>query len=239
MKRVLIADLLQGPKDIVLPLPGDKKLTLWVRPSRDPERTMATAKARAASRSLRKILSDRKSDEFEALVAQELRAADKDELRRIWVNGRLIERARQIREASLEDREYVPNPLDDDTGRDVTPKEMDEYEDKVDETEEDREMSVMKAITTAQKELTEESQKIPDDELYEAAIPQMVESQCAHAYEVEFIAQLILRCTFEDKACKRAAFTDIEQVYQLRPEPLAAITQAHMDVMVDPEAVKN
>lgn len=239
MKRLLIADLLQGPKEVVLNLPGDKKIALWVRPSRDPERTMATAKARMASRTLRKLLNNRKSEEFKSLIEQELEAADKDDLRKVWVNGKLINRALEIRNNSLEEREYVENPLDDETGRTVTPKEMDEYEDKVEETEAEREMSVMKAITTAQKELDEQAKEIPDDELYEAAIPQLIETQCSHAYEVEFIAQLILRCTFEDKKCTRQAFTDIEQVYQLKSGPLTELTQAHMDVMLDPEAIKN
>lgn len=239
MKRVLIEDLLQGPKDVVLNLRDDKKLTLWVRPSRDPERTMATAKARKASRILRKTLSDRDSDEFETLIAQELEDADKDDLRKIWVNGKLINRAIEIRQNSLEEREYVPNPLDEGDGKGITPKDMDEYEDKVDEVEEDREMSVMKAISSAQRELEEQAKEIADDELYEAAIPQLIESQCSRAYEVEFVAQLILRCTFEDKKCTKQAFTDVEQVYALRPTALQVLTQAHMEVMMDPEAVKN
>lgn len=238
-KRLLIQDLLQGPKEVVLNLSSDQKLALWVRPSRDPERTMATAKARSASRVLRKLLGNRKSEEFISLIEDELEAADKDDLRKVWVNGKLINRALEIRNNSLEDREYVENPLDDETGRTVTPKEMDEYEDKVDDAEESREMTVMKAITTAQKELEAEAKKIKDNDLYEAAIPQLVESQCSRAYEVEFIAQLILRCTFEDKKCTRQAFSDIEQVYQLKSQPLQELTQAHMDVMLDPESIKN
>lgn len=239
VKRLLIADLLQGPKDVVLNLPNDKKLTLWVRPSRDPERTMATANARKASRTLRKLLNDRSTEEYEKLVAEELEGAEKNDLRRVWVNGKLINRALEIRNASLEEREYVPNPLDEGDGKGVTPKDMDEYEDKVDEVEEDREMSVMKAISTAQRELEEQANEIPEEELFEAAIPQLIESQCSRAYEVEFIAQLILRCTFEDKKCTRQAFSDIEQVYQLKPGPLQELTQAHMAVMLDPDAIKN
>jgi hypothetical protein len=235
--RLLIESLLQKPKEVVLDV-GDQKLTLWVRPSRDPERTMATANARKASRSLRKLLSDRKSEEYADLIAEELDAADKNDLRKVWVNGKLIERALKIRNASLEDREYVENPLDTDN-ESVTPKQMDEYEDKVDAAEAEREMTVMKAITSAQAELDKEADKIADKDLYEAAIPQLIETQCSHAYEVEFVSQLILRCTFEDKKCKKPAFTDIEQVYQLRDEPRAALTQAHMDVMLDPVAVKN
>jgi hypothetical protein len=116
---------------------------------------------------------------------------------------------------------------------------MDEYEDKVDETEAERELSVMKAITTAQKELDEQAKEIKDEDLYEAAIPQLIETQCSHAYEVEFIAQLILRCTFEDKKCTRQAFTDVEQVYQLRAGPLQELTEAHMSVMLDQDSIKN
>ena len=238
-RKMLIEGLLQGPKDVVLNLPGDKKLTLWVRPSRDPERTMATAKARKASRVLRNLLKDRESEEYQTLIAETLDDAEKDDLRKVWVNGKLINRALEIRRQSLEQREYVESPLDVGDGIGVTPKDMDEHEDRVDEVEEEREMSVMKAITTAQRELDEQAAEIPDDELYESAIPQLVETQCSRAHEVEFVAQLILRCTFEDKKCSKRAFSDIEQVYQLRDTPLQELTQAHMDVMSDPEAVKN
>lgn len=238
-KRLSIIDgLLQQPKDVTLNV-GEQKITLWVRPSRDPERTMATAKARKASRDLRKSLNNRKTEQYEALIAQELEDADTESLRKVWVNGKLINRALEIRNASLEEREYVPNPLDESEGRTVTPKEMDEYEDKVDEVEEAREMTVMKAISSAQRELEEEAKKIKVKELHEAAIPQLIETQCNRAYEVEFIAQLILRCTFTEKACKTPAFDDIEQVYKLRSTALQELTQAHMDIMVDPEAVKN
>src|SRR5574338_1647950 len=238
-KRLLIADLLQQPKEVTLDVSGGKKLTLWVRPSRDPERTMATANARKASRTLRKLLGDRKSEEYEKLIHEELLGAEKKDLRQVWVNGKLINRALEIRNASLEEREYVPNPLDESDGVGVTPKDMDEYEDRVDEVEDEREMSVMKAIATAQRELEKQAEEIPDDELYEAAIPQLIESQCSHAYQVEFIAQLILRCTFTDKKCTLKAFDDIEQVYQLRAAPLRALTDAHMAVMLDPEAANN
>lgn len=237
-KRLMILDLLKAPKDVVL-TQGDKKVTLWVRPSRDPERTMATGKARMASRSLRKLLQDRKSDEYKTLIEQELESADKNDLRKVWVNGKLINRALEIQQNSLEDREYVENPLDEDIGRTVTPKEMDEYEDKVDAVEAEREMSVMKAITTAQKELDEQAKKIKDKDLYEAAIPQLIETQCSHAYEVEFVHQLILRCTFEDKKFTRPAFEDVEQVYQLSDSHRELLTAAHMEVMTDPEAIKN
>lgn len=240
VKRLLIEGLLQKPKEVTLKVPGtDKPLTLWVRPSRDPERTMATANARKASRTLRKLLADRKSEEFGSLILEELDGADKNQLQQVWVNGKLINRAMEIRRNSLEDREYVPSPLDNDDGPLPTPKDMDEYEDKVDEVEEDREMNVMKAITTAQKELEEEAKKISDADLFEAAIPQLIESQCSRAYEVEFVHQLILRCTFEDKKCTRNAFTNVEQVYELYDTARELLTQAHMDVMVDPEAVKN
>lgn len=239
MKRLLIEQLLQKPRDVVLNLADGAKITLWVRPSRDPEKTMATAHARKASRNLRNLLGDTKSDQYAVLVQEELEGADKDSLRKVWVNGRIINRALEIRNASLEDREYVPNPLDDHDGAGVTPKDMDEYEDKVDKAEDDRESSVLQAVAQAQRELEEQAAEIPDDQLYEAAIPQLIESQCAHAYEVEFIAQLIMRCTFEDKACTKPAFSDIEQVYTLKSGPLTELTAAHVAVMMDGEAVKN
>jgi hypothetical protein len=237
-KALLIEGLLQGPKEVVIPI-GEKKIALWVRPSRAPERTMATANARKASRTLRRLLNDRKTEEFDRLIQEELEDASKDELRKVWVNGKLIARAMEIRENSLEEREFVENPLDVGEGKGVTPKDMDEYEDKVEEAEENRELNVMQAITSAQRELDEEAKKIADKDLYEAAIPQLIESQCQQAYEVEFVQQLILRCTFLDKKCERKAFSDVEQVYSLKPSALEALHAAHLDVMVDQEAVKN
>ena len=237
MKRLLIDDLIQKPREVTLDI-GDRKVTMWIRSSRDPERTMATANARKASRTLRKLLEDPKTEQYQLLIKDELDEADKNSLRRVWVNGKLIPRALEIRQQSLEEREYVPSPLDNEEGV-ATPKDMDHYEDRVEEVEEEREMNVLKAINTARRQLEEESEKIKEKDLYKAAIPPLIESQCAQAYEVEYTAQLILRCTFSDKKCTTHVFDNIEEVYSLRPDVLERLTREHMALMLDPEAVKN
>lgn len=234
MKRLLIEDLIIAPRQIEVKI-GTKTVKLWIRPVEDPERSMATALARRASRHLRKMLSDKTTEQFDLLVQEELDSADPAALRKIWVNGKLIERAIRIRNASLEDREYVPEP----EGEAVTPKEMDQYEDEVDDAEERREVELTKALENALKELDEEAAKIPDKELYEAAIPSIIEVKCNQAYEAEFVNQLIFRCTFEDKNLERKAFRDVGQVYRLLPAAKTKLVNEHIGLMLEPEAVKN
>lgn len=238
MKRMLLDGLLIKPQEVTATV-GDKKVAMWCRPPRDPDRTMATALARKASRSLRKLLEDRESEEFSVLVQDELEGADENTLRQVWVNGKLIPRAIEIRQQSLEDREYVPNPLDDEERTAVSPKEMDKYEDKVDEVEEDREFNVMRAISQANTELAEEAKKIKQDDLFEAAIPQMIESLCEDAYQLEFVSQIIKRCTFEDKKLTRPVFESVEQVYDLHTGLRAQLVLTYQNMMSEPEAVKN
>lgn len=239
MKRMYLDDLLLKPKDITVEFEGKKPLTMWLRPPRDPDRTMATALARKASRSLRKLLEDRESEEHEVLVRSELEAADENTLRQVWVNGKIIPRAIEIRQASLEEREYVPNPLDDEDRTAVSPREMDKYEDKVDEVEEDREFNVMRAISQAQKDLAEEAKKIKPKDLIEAAIPSMIESLCEDAYQLEFVSQIIKRCTFEDKKLTKQVFSDVEQVYDLSPTVRSTLVLNFQNMLGDVEAVKN
>lgn len=236
MKRYLIEDLIRKP--MLVPLKGSKKIELWVRPLENTERDMATAFGRKASRRMRAMLSNKKGEEYDALVREEYEGANPDDLRKIWANGRLLPRAVQIRAASLEEREYVPEP----EGEGVTPKQMDEYEDKVDEAEERREEQLSKALESAQRELDEEAAKIPEKELFEAAIPSIIEVQCQRAYETEFVSQMLLRGTFEDKDCTKKAFKDIEQVYKFAnstPANYTLLTNAHISMMLDSEAVKN
>jgi phosphatidylserine/phosphatidylglycerophosphate/cardiolipin synthase-like enzyme len=236
MKRLLIDDLIIKPRKVDLKIsPQSKEVSVWIRTARDPDKTMATAKARQESRRLRKLLNDRKSEQYDALIGEALEEAEPDDLRKMWANGRLIERAIKIRDNSLEEREYVPEP----EGEGVTPKQMDEYEDKVDEAEEQREELLAKAIESAQRELDEESQKIPEKELFEAAVPSIIEIQCQNAYQAEFVAQLIMRCTFEDQKLTRPAFENVDQVYSLHPAVLEKLTNSHIGLLLDPEAVKN
>ncbi len=234
MKRLLIDDLIVKPRKVHLKV-GATEADVWIRTARDSDRTMATAKARQASRRLRKLLADRKSEEYDALVKEALADADPDDLRKIWTNGRLIERAIKIRDVSLEERDYIPEP----EGEGVTPKQMDEYEDAVDDAEENREEQLTKAISTAQKELDEEAKTIPEKELFEASVPSIVEIQCQKAYETEFVAQLVLRCTFEDQKLTRPAFENVDQVYNLHPSALEYLTNSHIGLLLEPEAVKN
>lgn len=234
MKKMLIEDLLVKPKEVPM-----GKFSLWVRPSTDPERTMAAAYARKSSRKLRKELNDPKTEKHRMYILEEIEASDEEGLRRIWVNGKLIARSVLIRTNSLEEREYVPDPLDTNEGIGVTAEQMDKYEDEVDAAEERREISAIDAVQQAQKELEKEAKKIPKKEIAAASIGPLIDTQCNRAYEVEFIHQLIYRATFEDKACKHMAFTNVDEVYSLKDSALQLLTTAHLDLMDDPESVKN
>jgi hypothetical protein len=247
-KSYTLEDILQKPTKVEIPIAGTivpakeeggmpdvAKLTYWVRPSTQMERDLAGSAARKASRTLRKILETEGTEERQLLVLDEIEGATADSLRGLWVNERLVNRAMRIRQESLEEREYVPEP----EGDIVTPKEADDYENAVEEAEDRREMDVMEAVEQAQEELSKESENIPEKDLFELAIPAQIESVLSRAYESEFTMQLIFRCTFTDKACKRKAFKDLEQVYQLKDQPLIRLTNAHMSFLLDPDKVKN
>ena len=246
MKALNIEDLLQGPKKVEVPVPGRTvknkagmpeiaKMAFWIRPARQSERDLAAAAARKESRTLRKSLEDPKSEEHQRLVVDDLEGAEIDSLRAVWVNSKVIERALKIKSASLEDRVYVEAPESEFT----TNKEMDEYEQAVEDAEDDREMSVMEAVKAAQAELEKEVKKVPDTEIMALVVPAQIESVLQQAYETEFVLQLIYRCTFSDKACTKKAFSNMEQCYQLKEQPVTILTNAHMSLLVDPEAVKN
>lgn len=247
MKRVTLDDILVKPKKIDIPVPNAKPvkndqgfletpvLTFYIRPSRQTERDLAASAARKESRTLRKKLEADGTEERERLVLDEIEDADLDSLRTLWVTEKVIERAVRIRRNSLEDRDYVQEP----EGDDLTAKDLDDYENQVDEVEEQREIGVAEAINNARDELQAEVEKVSEEDLRKLAIPVQIEAVLNRLYETEFVHQLIYRCTFSDKACTKPAFGDVEQVYQLNDNAKTRLTNAHMGLMIDPEQVKN
>lgn len=234
MRRLLIEDLLQKPESVTIPV-GDKDITLWVRPATSTERSMAGSLGRRASRTIRKLLSNKKSEEYQSLVQAEIEAGEREALERAWINGKLVPKILEIRNRSLEEREYVPEP----EGEVIVGRDMDEYEDAVDEAEESREEQFSKAIDSATKELQEQVKKLSDKELQKAAVQPLIDSRANQAFELEFVARLIYLCTFEDDACKVKAFNDIEQVYKLKHNALTKLTSAHMELLGEAEEIKN
>lgn len=247
MKAVTLDDIMVKPKRVDVTVHGAKAvknskgvletpfLTFWCRASQQPERDLAAAAARKESRTLRKKLETDGTEERQRLVLDDLEEAPVDSLRALWVSQRLVERAVRIRNNSLEDREYVPEP----EGDFITGKDVDDYENEVEEVEETRERDVFKLIEQAREELIAESEQIPESGLMEVAIPSQIEHILTKAYESEFVCQLILRCTFTDKKLTKRAFTDIEQVYALKDHALTKLTNVHMSFLLDPEQVKN
>ena len=234
MRRLLIQDLLVKPESVTINT-GTNDITLWVRPASSPERTMAAAYSRKESRKMRKLFSNKKSEEYRTVIQSELEDGDRDALEKIWINGKLIPKILEMRTRSLEERDYIPEP----EGEQVTNKQLDEYEDAVDEAEETREEQLAKAIEAASIALKEEASKIPIKELKTVAEGPLIDAKAQEAAELEFVARLIMMCTFEDEACKRPAFENIEQVYQLKHHALTKLTNAHMGLLYDPEEIKN
>lgn len=248
MRAITLEDILVKPKKVEIPIPGTMvsndnempdtaKMVYWIRPSFQPERDLAGSAARKASRTLRKRLEDPETEERQLLVLDELEDASEDSLRELWVSQKVIERATRIRQASLENRDltFVPEP----EGDLITSKDMDDYENEVEEVEERREMSVVEAVTAARDELAKEADKLSHEKLFEFAVPLQVNAQAERAYESEFVSQLIYRCTFTDTKCKKRAFSDVDEVYSLRDFALIRLSNAHMSFILDPEQVKN
>jgi hypothetical protein len=248
MKAISLDDILVKPKRVDIPIPSrlttneegmpeEAKLSFWVRASRQPERDLAASAARKESRTLRKKLEDPESEEHQRLILDDLEDADDDSLRALWVNQKVIERAIRIRHASLENRDqtYIPEP----EGDLITSKQIDDYENEVEEIEERREMGYLQAVEQAREELEEEVKKIDGEELLKLAIPVQIEVKVNEAYETAFVCQLVYRCTFKDQRCTKPAFSDIEQVYSLNDRAMVKLTNAHMAFLVDPEQVKN
>ena len=248
MKAVTLDDLMQGPKKVTIPvagkplvvsrkgaMPETPKIEFWVRQARQNERDLAAAAARKESRTLRKILETDGTEERQRLVLDELEGASIDSLKSLWVTEKVVERAIRLRNSSLEDREYVPEP----EGDNITSKDVDNYENEVEEVEQKRELGVLEAVDAARKELEAEVEKVPNEKLMDLAIPAQIESILTRAYETEFTMQLIFRCTFEDRKCTKRAFSLVDQVYSLKEHPLTMLTNAHMSLLIDPEQVKN
>ena len=215
----------------------DEVLLVYPRIPTDVERDLILSAANRARRVLREKLADPESDEYQLLLDEPLRDADPETLRNLWISGRLMDRAGEISLASLEEREYVPEP----EGDIIPPVATDAYEGEVEAAESRRKSSLVQALASVQRELTEASTKIADDVLLEAAKPAHTETLVMREWNKEYENQIIARCTYLDPAYAKPYFKTIAQVARLRttlphgPRIVQELANAHKGLMLAPE----
>lgn len=237
MKTPALDSLLLRPEKITIPTFGEP-LEVYVRRLTQVERDLCTAAARRASREMRTKLQDTESEERQLLVEDEINEYDQEAMRAAWVNNKLVRRALKIHKLSLESRDetFIPEP----EGDDVMPADIEEWETAVEQAEEDREGRVAESIAAAQRELNEEAMKLSDDDLRAGMSPALIDTICSDIWTNEYVSQMVARGTFLDKdAVAKPAFKSASDVKRLQPKALQIITQAHMGLLVEPEAVKN
>ena len=242
-KTITIEDLLTDPQPLEIRTgrrtkgkgkAQDEMLTVFIRRPSDIEMRMAREAANGARRRLRNDLNDPENEKHALLLREPLENADPEELRLIWINGRLVERASEVNFASLEDREYVPEP----EGDIVTAEEQDEYENRMEKAEDGRTNAVVEAITSIRRDLQAEAEKIGLDDLVQAAMPAHIESLAQREFIDELSAQLCVRCTFLDKDFRKPFFKTAEQARRLRdemPRVYQALVDSHNGLMLHTE----
>lgn len=237
MKTPTLDQLLLKPQKVEIPSFDKEPITLWVRRLTQVERDLCTAAARRASRDMRRKLEDKDSEERTLLVEDEISEYDIEALRAAWVTSKLTRRAMKIYRQSLEDRDqtYIPEP----EGDDVMPADVEQWENAVEDTEDEREANVRTAIESAQRTLNEEAGQLSIEELSEITVPTMIDTICSNVWTTEYTAQMICRGTFEDAQALKPAFRTAQEVTRLLPKAMETLSRAHMGLLVDPEAVKN
>lgn len=235
MKTLTLQDLMVKPQPVEIKV-GDDSLKVWVRTLSQIERSLAEAGARTASRQLRKVLEDPKSEDHQLLIASEIEDYGVEKLRDLWVQSRLVERAIEINRKTLEDRDktFVPEP----DGESVTMAEVERWENEVEEIEEKRESGVLAAINAARVQLEEEVKNIKTATLKKQAIPDLIDNVIGQFWQREFAAQMLSRGTFKDSACTKTFFRTSEEVKMLRPDILELLTNSHYALVLEPEALK-
>lgn len=235
MKSLTLQDLFLQPQAVELKS-GEKTMKVFIRLLTQVEKELCQASARGQSRRLRRTLEDKNSEEHQTLILDELDGYGIEQLRTLWINAKLIDRAVTINQKTLEDRDltFVPEP----EGNDVTGSQMEKYENLVEDIEEQREESVNKAIESARKQLVEEVKKVTKKKLTEEAMPMLIDTLCTQAWSREFAAAMISHGTFLDAEFKKPAFKTVDEVRKLQPQFLKQLADAHYGLMLEPEALK-
>ena len=195
---------------------------------------MIAVTANAARREYRKKLADETTEEHQLRLREPLEDADDDTLRRLWVQGHLMERAAQIQLNSLEEREVVTEPEGD-----LVPAIVrDEHDEAVKAAENDRVKHLIEAIAASQRELEEEATAIPHEELLTNAMPAHIETLAQGVWNDVYTAALISRCTFTDKDHRKPAFKALSQVEKLKsqkPAIFRALANTHRGLLLELE----
>jgi hypothetical protein len=216
---------------------ADEVLLVYPRIPTDVERDLILGAANRARRKLREKLSDPKSEEYQLLLDEPLRDADPETLRNLWISGRMMERAADLNLNSLEEREYVPEP----EGDIIPAKATDAYEAEVEEAEARRENSLVQALTSVQRDLTEAAEKIDGEALLDAARPAHIETLVNREWTREWENQTLARCTYLDPDHTKPYFKTIAQVVRLRstmphgPRIVQQLANAHKGLLIAPE----
>lgn len=240
---ITVDELISDPEPLDIPTKvrdkqtGDvveKTLRFYPKRPTDVEKEMAMGAANGARRALRALLKDENSAEHRLLLRAPLEEANEDQLRTIWINGRLMERAAEIQVNSLEEREYVPEP----EGEIVLPEERDQYADAVEGAENDRLTNLVKAIEAVKVELEAEAALLPKSSLIEAAMPAHIETVVAKAWHQTYTSHLMTRCFFTDAKLRKPAFKTIEAVEKLqsqRPHVYMQLSDTLRGILLDLE----
>lgn len=243
MRTPTIEEVLIKPVRIQIPTgnlkrgkqPADEMIAVWIRVPTDIEKSMCQSAARIASRRLRKLLEDKKSEEHLFLIREQLESAGDEDLRALYVQQSLLPRALRVQRESLEAREYIEEP----EGDEVTPRDLDKYEDAVDEAEERREQSVEQSVKSIRDQLVREAEAMDHETLLAKCAPALIERLCSEAWTDEYYNQLLARCTFSDKACIKPAFKTASDAGALLPRAKETLRESHAALNIDPVALGN
>lgn len=238
---ITVDELLADPDPLDIPTRKKDKdgkwqevtLRLYPRRPTDIEKQMAMSAANGARRTLRKKLEDEKSEEHKLLLLEPLEDSPEAALRNIWVNGNLMVRALELNQTSLEEREVVDEPEGV-----VLPKEQDAYEEAAEGAEMSRVEQLTIAIENARKELEAEVKAIPQKQLVQAAMPAHIETIVGQTWNEVYTANIIARCTFQDKNYRKPTFktvADVDKWRSLKPAMYRALADTHRGLLMEQE----
>lgn len=241
---VTIDDLLREPEPVRI-LTGkqrkDKKgnlsdevVVVYLKKPTETEKGICIGAANRARRELRAKLADPSTEEHANLLLEPLQDSDPETLRNIWVSGKLLERALDVQQRSLEERDYVPEP----EGDIILPADQDAYDATVEKVESKRERSLAETLSSITKQLQREADELGVNDLLQAALPAHTETLVQREWSEEFSAQLVARCTFADSKRQKPYFKTVEQARALReqyPKVFKTISDSHNGLMIAAE----
>jgi hypothetical protein len=209
---------------------GKILMKLWIKLVGDADLNRARIFALRNSAELRAKLKDPTSDEHVAFI-QDISTVDKEKIVEIIVSLTLRDFTKDAyKEIS------IPTPIEPDS--DAPLEKQEKYQKEVDDYPKKREDAIRKYLNKKIDGLTEELNKLPDEELQKKYESLMINELCEQESFKKFKEMCVYFGIYKDKQFKNRVFQNFEEFNNIAPEIKNKLVNEYTSLELDTDTLK-